>query len=306
VKSKININRVSLSAMFLLGSAVLFIPISHAKEGDLVPFVVSFAVSLGFYFLWSFLADRFYKTSKENIYGKVAAPVIIGVCLAAEIITTRNFVSYIFNDVLVENTKISVLSVFASIVFFVVLKGEKPLSKFSVLALVFCFLSIIVLFFASVDNFSSGNVKSLFAGNTEDFLINSGRYFVRVFLCPLVFAFYSRRSFNEENKKSDFLGFFIGFLMLSLCYLNAGLIFSLPYAARLDFAYPLSISVVSVGNLFTRMDGFAYFIIFFSCLIKTAVSGITIGQIIKSFGIKHSKLITAFCVLAGASIGYIV
>jgi len=305
LKTKLYINRVFLSAVFLLGSAVLFVPISSSKDGDFLPFVISFTLSLLFYFLWSFLADKFYALKSDGLSFKIFLPFIVAFCLVASTVTIKSFTSYVWEDILIENTKISIAVVFAIVLIFTVLKSEKALSKFSVTAFVFCFLSIIILFLVSVDNFSNKNINSLFGGNVYDWIKNGLCYFLRVFICPFVFAFYSRFAFNEKNNKSDFLGFFLGFVMLALCYLNSALIFSIPYAAKMKFSYPLSISVVSVGNLFTRMDGFAYFIIFFSCLLKSTLSIITIKLILRKANVKKVNLFSAFFVLVSAFLGYI-
>jgi len=305
MKSTLNINRICLSSMFLLGSAVLFIPTSSSKKGDFFGFFIAFSLSIVLYFLWSFLADKYY-----NLNNKIAIYIfsffVFSFCSLAVCITVKNFISYMWGEVFPESSKFLILSVFTAILIFISLKSELSLTKFSVLAFVFCFLSIVILFFVSFDNFSPVFAKGLLSGKIKDVLKSASGYFTRVFLCPFVFAVFSRFASWKNNKRPDFIGFLLGFLMLCLCYLNSALIFSVSYAAELKFAYPLSISVVSVGNLFARMDGFAYFIIFFSCILKSAVAIMAVKLILIKSGVKKARALTILFAIFSCLIGYII
>ena len=77
---------------------------------------------------------------------------------------------------------------------------------------------------------------------------------------------------NGFSKKTAVSGAVLGNLTLAFCILNSLLLFGNKFAGRLDYPYAFAISTVTFGNLFCRLDGFAYFIYFASCLIKITLS----------------------------------
>ncbi|MBO4468047.1 MAG: hypothetical protein J5766_01970, partial [Clostridia bacterium] len=99
--------------------------------------------------------------------------------------------------------------------------------------------------------------------------------------------------FKKPSLKTEIVGISVGMALLCVCFLSGILTFSPTVAAEMKDAYSKSISVISVGELFTRMEGVAYFIFFFSALIKTVVAAFSVKAILFTMGIKKSREITA-------------
>ena len=60
-------------------------------------------------------------------------------------------------------------------------------------------------------------------------------------------------------------------MLLGITILNSVLLFGIEFSGVLDYPYSSAGSTVTFGNLFTRMDGFLYFVYLASCIVKCAV-----------------------------------
>ena len=123
---------------------------------------------------------------------------------------------------------------------------------------------------------------------------------------PLALAVFSRFAFYNVSVKKDVLGLLAGFCLILICFLSAVATFTLKFASKIDYAYHMSISVVNIGELYTRMDGFAYFIFFFSALIRCSVCGLGIKMLLKKTGVKSPLKKAAFLMISSFALSYII
>ena len=77
--------------------------------------------------------------------------------------------------------------------------------------------------------------------------------------------------FDDTRTKQGFSGVIIGACLLGMCILSPILLFGAQLSGQLDFPNSYAVSTVTVGRLFTRLDGFAYFVYFVSSVIKITV-----------------------------------
>ena len=61
------------------------------------------------------------------------------------------------------------------------------------------------------------------------------------------------------------------------------MLFGAQMSGEFDYPYAMAISTVTFGNLFSRLDGFSYFIYFVTALIKITVCVDVIKQEMKKF-----------------------
>lgn len=294
-------HKICLSSLFIFGNVALFIPYKNAKSGELSAILLALFVSISLYFFWYFIAGKI-KEIKKGVLSKGVCIALIFIPLLANTITAKNIENYISDDVLMKNLKISIVLVFALVSVYLVVKTNTALAKLSLLSFVFVLFVMIGLIVVSYKNFEFLGAKELFLGKIFK---RSFFYLYKAFWFPMVYAFYSRFAFEEKSIKNDIIGLFVGSIMIIICFLSAVFTFSLEFASTMEFSYPQSISVVNIGELYTRMDGFAYFIFFLSALIKTAICGQTVKMLLQKCEVKNIKKMTIFLLGGSFAISYI-
>ncbi len=299
-------HRITSASLFLFGDIALYIPLKNAKDGNFSALLLAMAVGTALYFLWYFLTDKIITKLKTKYIKTALSVLIILTSLAICTISIRNLGEYMSAAVLIKNTKFEIYCVFTVVAVLISLSPDTALAKYSFVTFFICIISILILFLSSFDNFRKINSETLFVGKVSSIAVQALHYLVRAFLFPLVFAVFSRLCFKDKRVKNDFSGLVIGSVMIIICYLSSVLTFSLYGASKMDFAYPMSISVVTTGNLLTRMDGFAYFIFFFSNIVKVAVCTHTARILLKKMNIGKEKAVISCLVILSSAVAYII
>ncbi len=289
----------------MFGSVALYVPYKNAKSGEFTALITAWLVSSSLYIVWYFLLGKIFSLSKEKLLFKAAIPLLIAASLTVNTVTAKNFTDYIADEVLMKGLRILILIAFAAVCVYVATRSEETLLKLSLLAFAFVTISVIFLLLISFENFKTTELKTLFCGSSGDILKRFWLYFIRVFVFSLAFAIFSRLIFNDSCPKGDIIGLVIGGILIGVCFLSAVLTFSLSLASDIEYSYPMSISVVNVGELFTRMDGFAYFIFFFSALVKSAVCIKTVNILVNRAGIKKATQKTVLLAMLSFAISFI-
>ena len=298
--------KLCLAALFVFGESALYIPYTNAGNGVLVSLVIAALSGTLLYFFWYFSASRFFELKKKSISLYVYCLVLSGAAVFVSGLTAFGFIKYLSKEILIKSPRFFLVLILAALVFFAVKCGEKALSKFSVLTFVFCVLCIIIMFAVSSRNFNKEYLSDAVKGSLGDIFGQGLTVFVKVFLDTAVFAAFSRFAFSGKGLKYDVWGIVIGSILIALCLINGVLTFSLKTATELKFAYSYSIGVISVGNLFTRMDGFTYFVFFFSCLVKTAICGITLKLMLNKMGVKRAGATAGFITFGAILLTYLI
>ena len=295
----------TLSAILLFGNAGLMIPFAGAKNGEFTAMSIAFLLSVLIYGL-CFRFLKLYSHRRINkVFSYFAAFLLIVFCAYICTETARHLIDFISTDVLIKNRKIYCALAFLCVCIYSLFKGPSATAKFSGPVFAFVAVFIAVLFAIAFENFELNRLSPLFLGKATDIATRTFKYWAVFFVSPIVFAVFSVFYFKKPSLKTETLGLFFGFVMLSLCFLSAALTFSLPEAAATERAYSMSISVVSVGKLFTRMEGIAYFIFFFSAVIKVAVCGFSIKALLLSMNVKQKNAITVLLIGGAIAVSYI-
>ena len=296
-------HKLCLAAIFFFDGIALFLPFKGAKNGDLSALIFAIIISAFIYFVWYFLADKIYKSSGGNGVTKVSCFLIIAFLVFTNAVTSKNFINFISKEVLIKNPKIYILILFSAICIYMVSKSDKVVAKAGLLSFVFIVIVMTVMLIVSCKNFEPVSLKKLFVGKVFK---RSFVYLYKALLFPIAFAIFSRFAFYNVSVKKDIFGFLIGTVLILVCYLSAVLTFTLHFASKIDYAYPISISVVNIGELYTRMDGFAYFIFFFSALIRSSICGFGIKMLLKKMNIKYPFEKTSLIMLTSFAVSYII
>lgn len=272
---------VSASALFILGNAVIVLPHKNADEYTFLAFLAVSFLSL----LLSVLILPVAKKSL-NAYANpfIKYIILIPLCIGAIFIAADTFYDFTFfisSAVLPQVSSLVIILSFFAVILYFATKRQENILKFSLILLFFCLISIVFFFFATIKDFEIRNIYIFKIPELKVFFKNIIPYLYKILLPSLILPFYS--VFVFKNKKSGtVLGTALGLFLLSLCILTSVLTFSINLASKLSYPYFSAISTVSIGRIFTRMDGFSYILYFGSSIIKI---NICIFTILKSFKI---------------------
>lgn len=249
---------IAVSFMFVLGNAVITLPPKNADEysflGFLAAGVLAVAVCFGCWFL---------------PFNKFIAFVSSVISLYVIYDTFVTFVRFIKNNLLQQTLPFLIAIPFILIILFLSLKTQEVLLKFSLVTAVLSVAIIALFFFSTFKNFKFENIFIYSLPNFSRFLKQLFPYFKGIVLPSVILSVFAKIS--GFKKGTLVLGFGMGYLFLALTILNSVLLFGINFSGSLQYPYSSAGSTVTFGNLFTRLDGFIYFLYLSSCLVKSSV-----------------------------------
>lgn len=250
---------ISLCVMFILGNAVISLPFEKADKFTFLGFLISFIISLLAY--WT----SFLLPNKKEVL--ILSSLL---CIWAVGDTFIDLVKFINATLLRENPKILAVLPFLICILFFCFAKQTAILKFCLISALVSVIAIVFFFGFTSPDFRLKNVIINSFPNIKNLYLQTMPYFKKITLPSLLLVIFAK--LNGFSKKTAFSGMALGNLLLAFCVLNSVLLFGSEFAGRLSFPYASAISTVTFGNLFSRLDGFAYFIYFASCLIKITVS----------------------------------
>ncbi len=306
-KKEYTAHTACLVAMTVLASGIIALPFrsdgKYSITGLLLPIVVA-AVTAA---LLPLTVRAFGRPEKEKVGLATALLYIVTVVFALVLAADgySRFAGFVGDVMLPDVPKIWLAVIFFAAVWLPVSKGKGVLLKFSLFA--FLIVLAVILFFsaASVDRFEMQNIKVGTAFPVYDSLKDSTCGSLRI-LPSLIIIYIYVGVFSAKTKKRVVVsGAVTGCALLALCTLNALLIFGVPLTAQLDYPYAAAVSTVSLGELFTRMDGFTYYIYYAAQTVQTAVCVSVASELVCRLGEKRKKQISAFFLAISLAMGII-
>ena len=295
------ISSAATVAVFTAANGLICAPYSGTS---ILPFVAAAAFAFFAVAVTQFLLIKISKERAEIPKRAVFLALSIASAFAAVfflnvnviwIISLREYSRFILDDVLTRGNYLTVKAIFTVCVFALAAAREHAIYKFSLLSAVLVSGVFAVLFFTSLKTFDAENLKSAISLTGFSFK-QTAVYYFKMFLPTLPAAAFVCG--NEKAIKAGALGTAWAVLLCAVVLLDCILSFSLPLAAKLDYPYIDDISTVTVGSLFTRMDGFAYIAFFVCYLVKCGVCVRLCGRLVQRAGIKNRKAaLAAVCVL---------
>ena len=286
-KTAFTLHTSALTALFILGNGVIIFPTKNADEFNFLGYLITAVTSFLLYLALSPVINRLYteKNSNINPYKKYLLAILYfftaALTLSYAANTFANFILFA-NSLLLQNYPlwVAALLFLLAIVFFA-LRRQEDFLKFTLIAFCFAFIIIIFFFLASLKRFDFNNIIILKLPKLKVFLPQLKEYFLNPLLPLLLIAVYESCVFNKVRLKASLSGIVLGVVLLGICILNSVLLFGPRLAAMLDYPYASSVSTVTIGRLFTRLDGFSYFIYFSACLTKITVCLFLVTNLLK-------------------------
>ncbi len=299
-----------LVACFTMGSAIIALPFADAAGSTVAALILALLVAAALAFLLlppicAIFSERLLKARLGKIllfpvYAAAAAMVFLYALHSFSVLC--NFVSA---NMLPQASTALIAAVFALCVLWASFMREGAILKFSLIAFILSCAVVIIFFFALLGDFDfSRAFESEITATTVT--KEALTYLLRVFLPASPVILYISLNSDKTKKAPLSLGVALGGALLTLTLLSSIMLFGVPQATTLEYAFADAISTVSVGYLFTRMDGFAYFVFFATVLIKVTVCVLLITRLAERYksgcrkAASTAAVILLFCFCLGS------
>lgn len=279
---------IALAALFIIGNGVMIFPTAIADEYTFLAYLLCSGFVFLFFFIFGGLISKVYSFAPSGnikLYKKALLTILYFATAAITLYyTVETFwdFSFFVSELALKDFPIvsCFLLVLAMAVFFALCKKE-AFFKFSVIA--FCFTALVILFFflASLKNYRIGNIFIFSLPPVKIFIPQLKEYVKGLILPVLLFLCFKALNFKEVPKSYAFWGVLSGVVLLGFCILNSVLLFGTRFAGTLDYPYVSAVSTVTIGRLFTRLDGFSYFVYFATAIVRINVCAILIKSLFR-------------------------
>ena len=271
-KPTYNKHLVSLTAFFILGDAIIALPCAYTGGVSLFGFLFAALAAAILYFAAVPLANCF-------IIGKgtariFSAPWLLLATAYAFYNAGAAFINYtdFVNRVLLPETpRFFIAAAFILAAVFLASRRQEVILKLSLIFLAAAAVTVLLFFLLSAKDYNAENIAINSLPNLKVLFTVARPYLFKLSLPALLIPVYSALFTGESRIRAPFLGLLTGLAIIALCLLESLLLFGAPLAKRLEFPLAAAVSTVTVGQLFSRMDGIVYCLFFAAALIKTAV-----------------------------------
>ena len=251
----------ALSVLFTLGNAIISPP-----EFGIINLVLTLIISL--------VVVCFFGRLKfcQNIIALVAA--ICGVTT-----TAIDYIQFLKQEQMSNTSIVLLVAVFGIVISFLGIIKPRAIYKYSLFAFLIVTVILALCLVAGRTNFEYTNL-------TES-IKNTNVSLNKIFALCLPLVALSSFTSNENSRQKPLLfGVMTGVLLLFITMLQS----VLTLGNVSNFPYLKAVSTISVGSLFTRLDGLVWFVFFVTSVIKTVVCVKVIESAFKRVKIKPSDI----------------
>ena len=257
-KKNYHIHFIALALLFVLGNACITAPSKTANEYNFLAFLVAGIAAIAVYGI----------SCHITINRLTLLPIwlLSFYCIADAFITFAKFIS---DNLLPGSPRFLIVVPLAVILIYISFKNVNVLLKFSLISGILAVGVIILFFVSTLKDFDVKNVFIYRLPDASDFLEQLLPYVKSMVIPVVLLAVFGK--IEQIKSLTAITGVAIGVVCFGLCILNAVLLFGIRFSAILDYPYYSAGSTVTFGYLFTRLDGFLYFLYLATVLVKSAV-----------------------------------
>lgn len=260
-----------LAAITLLGNAIICAPYKNSNKYNFFAFLVSASAFL----LLCIVGD---KAANKVLCKPIPKALKILFCAATlplliydAVICFKDYTGFVSKVILPKTATATVMIITLVAVLFLTLKDDSVLLKFSLVNFGIIAVITVGFFLLSLPHLRGDNILIFNTPDIKSSLNQGAEYFLKVFIAALPAVIYEYQKGEKNKKRQSYKGYFAGILLLGVALLNSIMLFGIYTASKTDYPYSSAISTVSIGGLFTRMDGFAYYTFFVTFIVKTTV-----------------------------------
>ncbi len=261
---------IAVSALFVLGNGGLIFPKAGAGQFGFTAYIISVILLLILYICVGVLWDKF-----SADCGKTAYTVLLSVISVFALFVGSESISsladFIGQIMLPSIPKFFIFLLLGITVIYFALKRVEGLLKFSLISFALAVVVILFFFVGGADKYELRNIFVFRLPRFSELLSQIKPYIANPVLQGVILPVFLRQSFGTIRTKQGSAGVILGAVLLGICILSPILLFGAALSGSLDFPFASLVSTITVGRLFTRLDGFAYFVFFVSAVIKSVV-----------------------------------
>lgn len=293
-KQDYRVHTLFLSALFVLGNAIITFPKNGADNNTFLGFLIAFLISLILTMpicktIDYLLCKRLQNKKIISVFYVIAAVFIIfdaAVCFS-------DFTDFVTHSILPDASRFLISIAMLGILLWSATRPDSTILKFSLICFVIVAAALLFFFIFSIKNMHIEYIFLLSLPDFYDVMLQTLPYLYGVFLSIITALIYQKMLFGTLKSSRGVGAIAVSGVMFSIALLNSILLFGSQLSGEYKYPYADAISVISVGDLFTRMDGFAYFVFFATCLIKLTVSVFVISGLFGSISVKNKKITAA-------------
>lgn len=282
IKQNYALHTAALSALFLLGDALIDIPLPSADDKTFLCFLASVVITVILFFVSYYLSGLVFSLKKYPKVYKASTTVVSLLILSVAAVTLARFVKFAKAVILPDINIFALTALFLTVVLFLCFAKEKTLLKYSLLSFIIAAVIIIFFFILSLSDLTPQNIFIFNVPDLKQLFKGTYPYILRISLPVCILPFYLREVLEGKYKKEMLTGILGGCGLSALVLLNSVMLFGAVLAGKFDYPYSAAISTISVGYLFSRMDGFSYFLGFACALVRIGVCITTVKSLFKS------------------------
>ncbi len=277
MKKNFHIGFAFAAATVLLGDLLLRLDFSGNALSDLLGFALAVLASFATLLLLkggvSYIQQNGVKFGSALSLGADISAFLL--LLLSALYTVWNFSAFAGERMLKTDSVLLPFVTFALLTLSFVFLGKKTIYKLGVILFPLVALIIVAVFVFSLRFMS---IKYLIPYKALE-IKETTHMFMPAF-CSLVSAVIPLAFFEDKNGRGGLkTGFFLGCAGVITALINVIGIFGSELASLREYPYPDAISVASMGDSFSRMDGFIYLACFFTCFLKAGMAFFAAGQI---------------------------
>lgn len=255
-------------ALFTVGNAVITFP--KAGTATVMGFATAVLAAVGAYFL-SIAACRIAVGRGVKPKRAIKVPLLFSAAAISAYCALDCFIDFCgFANALLlpESPNFAVAVLFILVVAVLSLKPNSVLMKLSLFFAACFVVAVPILILLTVKDFS---VAGLNIGGAEDIKNGICASVQSIALPALLIPPYILIENKNAPEASGTYGLLCGLTTTALCVLDSLLLFGTGLSEKLAFPFATAVSTVTVGTLFTRMDGPVYCLFFMSAVIKSVL-----------------------------------
>ena len=264
MKNSGSVPLIFLIGVFILGNSVINLPFAKYGGNALFGLIIAVIISFPLFILLSKARDNL---KSDSVVGKVFTVFFSIYCLFSGLICMRNFITFSDKVILPEISSFFPVILYLFLVYILSISGKNVIIKTAFVSGLVILFVMLFLFIISVDNMK---FKSLIPSNTLSLkgIVYEGLSYFCLSFAPSVILI----GFLSKDKEKVYVkGYLFGIALLLLTFLQSVAIMGYSLTSALIHPYASSISIITLGNSYSRMEGFSYFIYFAASLIKTTL-----------------------------------
>ncbi len=279
-------HKIFLLSIFILGNTVIVFPKGIGVETALFSLLLSLIPTAALCFLIVTIGKITIQVPK------FAEWIVALFCVVIFIICARDYVSFVDTMRLPKTPRLIISFIFIALCMILGLMQKKVLYLFALFSFIITAFIFISVFLFSLNKLDFGALK-ITDLDFKTLLRQSLTFFIHSFGQLIIPAFFFREYSIRQDKKVYYLGIASGFALVVIYVLNIMLVLGSEIAANVQYPYATLTSLVSFGRNFSRLDGFTYYVYFYSSLIKCAVAVNVILNIFRAYKKTTASILAA-------------